>query len=46
MGPERAAEKRLASLHTRGSGRFEVGSLSSLDGTYVIKSTFAYNAGT
>ena len=42
IGPERAAERRLASLHTPGKGRFEIGSLASLDHTYTIKSAFTY----
>jgi transglutaminase-like putative cysteine protease len=44
IGLESAVEKKLRALGTPGTGRFEIGPLSQLDDTYVIKSRFTYNA--
>jgi hypothetical protein len=43
IGLTSAAESKLRSLGTPGTGRFEIGSLSQLDDTYVVKSNFTYN---
>jgi hypothetical protein len=42
-GVESAAERILRAYNTPGQGRFEIGSLSALASSYVIKSRFTLN---
>lgn len=45
-GLEKSAENVLRSFGTPGKGRFEIGSLAELGGSYAVRSTFVYDART